>query len=609
MGQPCKWKPVQRCLFFAVILIGMLAIVGSNGGGGSNSDGSGSGGDPAQDNATELPPAVTAEIKADEGGTITLENGAALTIPADALPEDKSITVSPVQVESLGDKFVVGLQFEPDGLVLNEAATCDYPLPDDWDGEEAPLIYASNGNELSNFYNTGVYATVSGEKGNYMAQTRIYHFSAEVLVKNCHAGTLQYLLESFYKRGCSRTQAFDAVCNYKDENDDKPFEDYSPPELGENEKSIRVNEKWIQAFLATYFKKIYSYDKGEELPSLGKLLEYARDEENGRQVVFSFSKGQWQQKSNGLYKNFKHTAALEKVDGQVKLRNSVEATDAIEQALIEKNGENAYWYPEEGELTAESLQKFRESLPIEALENELCGSIGCLSDKSKNSYGISFAHPPDQREDVTRPWTAMNVYVEKVRLSENPCQDNGTADEIFAIASIASDVYPILASGDKCDACLADLTHGGEDVELANIPYVIGYTGNAYNVREQIHIALHPALSGTGTYTSVGDPLDLDEGVDIGIIFSTSAIIDKDKYGMPVAFHSTSGTVEITRFGTQIGDRVSGTFDVAIEGEQDLCSGNDCDEKTIAGTLSGDFDTLLVPQDQCLPSMQKAVSK
>ncbi len=548
-----------------------------------------------------LPTAASGTIKADQGGTVALDNGASVTVAPHSLADDTTITVTPVSAQNLGEEFVVGMRFAPDGLELSTPATCRFPLPSTWDGDEAPLVYEFNGNDSGDFYYTGQYAVVSGQPGAYVAETTISHFSGAVLARNCHTGTWQYMLESFRARGCTNQKVIEAIRAYTDETGKQPFEKMALPDekTGYSLTKIDGSEKAIQAFLGTFFQEIYSYNEGEEINDINKLLEYTRDAENGRKVVLAFTDGDWKMRSDGLYNQYKHTASLELHNGQVKIRNSVSASDDIINALQTKNGGNVFWYPKEGELTVELLKKFREAKPYEALEDELCGAPGCLNDPSKNNYGIKLNATLEQRTKMKSPWTAVKMYVEKTLLNDSPCGDSQGESSLYASIDIPGYyTKTFTVSGEKCSAVLSRITDGEGHVALGDIPAIVGYTGNdPLNVEERLIISLNPALTGPGTYTSVGDMFDLLDGVQVGVDFSTDTIKDQDAMASMVIFYATSGSVVVDRFGTKVGERISGTYDVTVQGERTLCSGGDCDDsEVITGTIEGSFDGVLVPE-------------
>ena len=117
----------------------------------------------------EMHGSETVLIEAAKGGTITLENGITLIIPAGALDRDTEIGVESLPGSAFDEFAVIGAKMEPDGLVFNSPATLQLPLPSDWDGNELPAIYEVASNDPSDFFLTGNQAGVTGSQGAYFA--------------------------------------------------------------------------------------------------------------------------------------------------------------------------------------------------------------------------------------------------------------------------------------------------------------------------------------------------------------------------------------------------------------------------------------------------------
>lgn len=64
-------------------------------------------------------------------------------------------------------------------------------------------------------------------------------------------------------------------------------------------------------------------------------------------------------------------------------------------------------------------------------------------------------------------------------------------------------------------------------------------------------------------------------------MFYTGAIRHQEPSSYMVFFSAISGTVTVENFGSAIGDMISGTFDVSIQGLQGVCSGDDCEEDAV----------------------------
>jgi len=92
--------------------------------------------------------------------------------------------------------------------------------------------------------------------------------------------------------------------------------------------------------------------------------------------------------------------------------------------------------------------------------------------------------------------------------------------------------------------------------------------------------------------------LGVEEGASANLFFSTPEILDNlnSDYQSPVVFAQTGGTLNLEYFGTEIGDRIKGSFSIAVSGDQDTCLNTECDDystEIIQGTISGSFDGFL----------------
>jgi len=84
----------------------------------------------------------------------------------------------------------------------------------------------------------------------------------------------------------------------------------------------------------------------------------------------------------------------------------------------------------------------------------------------------------------------------------------------------------------------------------------------------------------SGATYAFGDDL---ENWEANLIFTTPRI--RDENGIPVTFWSTGGTVTLSRFGVNTGDRISGTFDADVMGR--------VGEKEVYGRIRGSFSGTL----------------
>jgi hypothetical protein len=80
------------------------------------------------------------------------------------------------------------------------------------------------------------------------------------------------------------------------------------------------------------------------------------------------------------------------------------------------------------------------------------------------------------------------------------------------------------------------------------------------------------------------------------MIFYSLSIANADD-GSPVAFAATGGSVTLTRWGTALGDRLSGTFSASITGTRTigLNASGESIEEALLGTMTGTFDVTIKP--------------
>jgi hypothetical protein len=341
-------------------------------------------------------------VTAAKGGTITAENGVSLIIPSGALKNDTAIKATSAAGSEFDEFCVIGARFEPDGLTFLKPATIRFPMPADWPAISDPSFTRHRGRIRRTFPGRDL-AVITGSAGKYVAEVQVSHFTSFGAARNCHAGTLNYLLNKFAHSGCSTSEVVRQVNDrYGNRFEIKNWQGRSD--------QFWVDNSSMQYFLETYFDNLRGYEEWEAVDDelidtmLGYLILYRK------QVVVAFST-KWNVNNSALYDDFAHTAALEVRNGQLKLRQSVSVNDGIFNQLVAKNGENAFWYPKEGSLTAELLNQFRQLKTGVGLEEEFCGAPGCL-------------WPNRPLEGRIQPWTSVRFYVPKNSDDENPCTVN-----------------------------------------------------------------------------------------------------------------------------------------------------------------------------------------
>ncbi|MFH2063562.1 MAG: hypothetical protein ABIK15_00010 [Pseudomonadota bacterium] len=220
-----------------------------------------------------------------------------------------------------------------------------------------------------------------------------------------------------------------------------------------------------------------------------------------------------------------------------------------------------------------------------------------------NAFGWEARYP--QRKVLRWKNNTPPRLIPDPNVENNPvyCSDDsaGEGDALLTATIRIPDYYTTTFNTDnaKAAALLSKITDSINKVELDNIPTVLGYTGNdPADFIDEIVVSLNPSLPGPGTYTSVGDMFDLLDGTQAGIILFTDEIRHADSMSSRVPFYAVSGSVVVENFGTNVGDRISGTFDVTIQGEQDVCNDEDCEDVPvlITGTIEGRFDGIIASE-------------
>ncbi len=535
-----------------------------------------------------LPPPVSMHISAAEGGTIALRDGTELVIPALALREDTTVTVSPVGVGDDAGLAIGALKFGPPGLILAKPAIARFPLPESWEAEQVPLAYESWSDNPDDSLPNGEMATLSVQDGAYLAEVNVYHFSCSVISRNCHAGTIKHVLQSFEIRGCNRNKLVDDL-----------NERHQGVGFGE-ESCASAGPAQVQSLLDTYFEDVGGWDPGQPVPAdvLSEAVQAARD---GRQVVLAFSQQPWGARGgkHGFYPSgpYAHTATLRVEQGQVVIHNTVMTNNTKLRKHF--GGEVTATWP------ADKLEEFRKLQTGVALEIQICGEPGCLTSADKNPYGLE-VYPPLNGIDWThkdcwlslgnacrppRPvaWPAVRIYVEKAAADQNPCEHQVAELSLSAAIDIPGWYSQTYLPTMKI-AGLGQVTDGQDTVLLGKIPTISGSQGSLALPTANLSIGLHPSLPGPGTYSSFGE---LQEGAQIMILFFTDTIRDDGPLGQPVVFEAVSGSVTVNRFGATLGSMIKGSFDVTIQATRDVCNDGSCQEthdQIITGTMTGGFE-------------------
>lgn len=538
------------------------------------------------------------EILGNKGGEITAPNGLSLSIPSMAIPIDTVVSITQYAMDEKSDIYVAAVSFEPQNLFLLDTANLIIPLEGDFEGTTHLEIHEFTGDDPGYAMESGRYARVYEEGGTYYAKAAIYHFSGTAFSRVCHAGTIKQIVQDFTARGCK--------------------EDTIYARVGRKFPGVNINKQnkenatpvEVQALLDTYFDDIGGWDKDEDVPSaiLNKISDYTLA---GRKVVLAFAPEKWGSRSGtyGFYNTsvsyYRHTAILATDNtGQVQIRNTCSLGEKVRKIL--GGGEIVANYP------LAKLNEFRKLKQGVALEIAKCGEPGCLSDKTKNSYGANFMPPleeaswrtwsgltqklsdaytqamssgftPPKPRDV--PWPSVRIYVEKAGGPPNdPCE---LKEEYFLKINVSIPGHHEGEADIRLISGVITYQSNQDGVQLTGIPAFSAINALEYDPNvdtERATLLFHPTLiTGPGTYSVNSDPLYKNNYFNLFYEYPT---IRDCKWDQMTLFSQETGSLIITKWGNQVGSVIEGSFSVAIKGT--LCIVDDV-HQIASGTVSGSF--------------------
>ena len=417
-----------------IILVLVLGIVSSCIFDDNNSD---------KDDGTESDVIFNQEVTADNGAVIE-ESGYRVEIPPDALSQDTAITaVSVPPQETSTEQILGGINFGPSGIKLNKPAIVEVPieLPTDWIPGELVPIYEFPLKDPDLALWNGYYAEVTTKDGKYIASGPVFHFSGSLFIRNCHSGTMEFILNDFQSRGCNPDTA---IVRIKEK-----YPDLSNIGIG----TEKVSDKDIQRLLGTFFEEKYTFNRGTDVPA-NVISELSQFTEEGKLVVVAFTSENWPAKNaDGMYPNIPHTAILEKKDGIVQIRNSANVRPD-EKLIKAMGGTNLVYY------NWAKINEFRELQAGVGVELTCGVKPGDLSAPDMNPYGLDVYNPLNGKDwsDIAwedpmafvssvlsrnwssisgipprpRPWTAVSIYFLNASPDKNPCEknDESTTEEL-----------------------------------------------------------------------------------------------------------------------------------------------------------------------------------
>lgn len=427
---------------------------------------------------TDCPvPDAIAEI-GPEGGVLEARGGQQLEIPSGALLKETVIGIRQVDTALVGTTALSAVQLEPNPTELETPGFLRFPLPEDWNEYDAPVVIAFPENDPGSYVDTGVYATVvpatiaatnwdgfeteDAPSSTPMAKTPVYQFNIGMgVAQNCHDGTIKTLLFQYdLYRSCFVSDAINKVRSKY-----QHITGLTIPIPGP-QKNDYPNDA-TQAILNTFFVDVGEFKEDQPIGAeyMNKILDHIQA---GRIVVVAFESPQFVKSSDsrfaqekGFYQSFKHTAIFEKVEvnGQqvIRLRNTPNVGDKLCDELTAKYGDCVFWWPFQGSITADELNLFRNQKSGVAVELELRGKPETL-----------FTAPLSAR---SKPWTAIRFYVEKAGPAINPCEDHPSVE-------FEKTAYLGLDGGNSCPGTDAvEIDTNNKDVTYC---FEVKNTGNTY---------------------------------------------------------------------------------------------------------------------------------
>lgn len=549
---------------------------------------------------------VTKMVIADSGAILSnLTSGLQLRLSPGALPLDTTVTVVEIPVAENSTLFEAAVNFTPEHMLTLEPCTVVVPLGKSYDGPKSLEIWEFSGSDPSFALPSGRYADVILGIGGYFAVAEVVHFSGEAFSRVCHSGTIRRILEDFDTRGCNPDAIFSRV-----------NKQYPDANLSNNNVET-AGPAQVQALLDTYFDDVGAWAGGTDVPqaTIDLLTQQVK---SGRSVVLAFGPAVVGLRSgvDNFYdcdvKKYRHTAVVQMAaDGTVQIVNTVSVSAKLRSQLnMQEIVVNC---------PLSSVNQFREEKQGVMLEQELCGSAGCLSDSSLNPWKIAPFNPvdggaywldwgrrswserllaiydqklgaaPDTFKPRPVPWRDVRIYLQKpVGPSGSPC-DTAKNDTAWA-EIIIEDLYSKTLTPGYTAAFCGDIT-SDTTVVVAGCPTVFltnGDTINALNY-DVLSFVFNPQLPGPGTY-SVSTSDIVDGGYE-NVFFSTPQVPNyMPAINGPVIFTEQNGTITIESFGTKLGDVLEGTFDFTIEGRRYLDVNT---QDTLTGTVKGMFRSVI----------------
>lgn len=266
---------------------------------------------------------VSVAVSAAEGGAIGGPGGLRIEFPAGAVAEDVTVRAAPLRLSATDDVDVIGgVALEPDGLELAAPARLTVPLVASLPPGTTLQLGSAAGSDpaTARWHQQGQLFVV--DAGGATATGDIFGFSTKVVMKNCHAGTRDLLLDGWGDSG--RRTAEDVLMD-------------SGLDAGVLQ-TCQLHADPLQDLLNTYFHECGDFALGTPIDDASRA-DYEALVDCGGRVVFLL--GPTLTHDAGRWHGVAHSATLVRRDGALIVHNQLNITSAETARRMEVAGRPA----------------------------------------------------------------------------------------------------------------------------------------------------------------------------------------------------------------------------------------------------------------------------
>jgi len=537
---------------FVLLSIYSFSSCGSSGGGTTQTE-TDSNGETSADVQLDTDAAKSKVIEPSTCGIIEASTGHKLEIPPGAVSETVNITLTPFKFPDDPELGAYGgVKLEPSGLQFISEAILTIKLSKPFPPGTA-LQLAELVDEESVYVDLGTMFTVSDT--GLEASGPIYRFSNKILWRNCHAGTRSHLVSTW-----SSVPTRDIECLTKatgltteklTDNDPKIYDNFDGDDLS--------------MMLKPYFYECYNFGPGEQFTAESHVRELI---DSGREVVMLFGKNIDGDKGDRT--GFIHSTWIIKKDEQLFIRGQLNIKKKSTFKIVQ----------DEKRLTEVDFP-LRTIDDYGGIRDTRAGEI--MSNYVKREY-------IDRDNIPNKVWPHVVVYCEKEPTDDKDgdCieDDSDSFSVTINIPGFPLSFNPTLVIGANDAAATGD-------VNVSNVPTIFAFENAMSLSLEMFALYFDPRqIDGPGDYILRSlDQVLMEQIGEASIVYVDNEIKNVDD-GTPVVFTSTGGTVSLTKYGENDGDKLVGTFSATISGDRVYGVDANADplESTVTGTMNGSFN-------------------